>query len=413
MEIAHKSNWALRHHKDVGQLSTHLFNKLKVDISAVRTQELYFLRKVHKLPHRLRPICSCSSGPTEKLSGFICRKLTPHLEDVKSLVSNSQQVVQIVERMDLSANTDVMLVSLDVESLYPSIPQAAGIEMVLQRVVPTIPPTTTYNSYKNMLRDFLRVVIRDNHFRFNDRYYDQVRGVAMGTRCAPPFANLFLAALEEKALADWEGSAPALWLRFLDDVLMLWTSTQDRLDQFLLHLNSQMSSIKFTSNSSQQSTTFLDLQLYKGSRFWSTGVLDIKLFVKPTNPQQFLHFSSCHPAHTFSTIIKGELLRAIRCTSNKAIYVETVPPSSWTGATQSNCSCRWPPQYPLNKGADCCSRMTGSLFSRILQSSVLPTTQHCTPQPSATSLQMTKLLLTPWWSEGDQHPSRTWWSEQE
>ena len=104
--IAHKANWALRHHKHVGQLSSHLHNKLKVDVKTVRTQELYFLRKVHKSPHGLRPICSGSSGPTEKLSGYICSKLTPHLEDITSLVSNSQQVVLAVEKLDLSANKD-------------------------------------------------------------------------------------------------------------------------------------------------------------------------------------------------------------------------------------------------------------------------------------------------------------------
>ena len=310
--IAHKANWALRHHKHVGQLSSHLHNKLKVDVKTVRTQELYFLRKVHKSSHGLRPICSGSSGPTEKLSGYICSKLTPHLEDITSLVSNSQQVVLAVEKLDLSANKDVLLVSLDVQSLYPSIPQGAGIEMVLQRVVPTTPPTATHNSFKNMLRDFLKVVIRDNHFRFDQDFYDQIRGVAMGTRCAPPFANLFLAALEEKALVDWEGPPPAFWKRFLDDILMLWTASRESLDRFIIHLNSQMSTIKFTCSSSQDSTTFLDLQLYKGRRFWSTGVLDCKLFVKPTNPQQFLHYSSCHPGHTFPTIIKGELLRALR-----------------------------------------------------------------------------------------------------
>ena len=299
LQVAHKANWAVRHHKDVGQLSNYMFNKLTKDLKTVRTQELYFLRKVHKDPHTIRPICSCSSGPTEKLSGYLCRVLTPHLEDVRSLVRNSQQVVQILEGLNLSANRDVTLVTLDVEALYPSIPQTAGIEMVLQRVVPTAPPTTTSNSFKNMLRDFLRVVIRDNHFRFNDQHYDQKRGVAMGTRCAPPFANLFLASLEERALAEWGGPAPALWLRFLDDVLMLWTSTSTTLDEFVAHLNSRMTSIKFTYKSSQTSATFLDLQIYKGSRFDLSGVLDTKLFVKATNPQKFLHFSSCHPNNTY------------------------------------------------------------------------------------------------------------------
>ena len=43
-----------------------------------------------------------------------------------------------------------------------------------------------------------------------------------------------------------------------------------------------------------------------------------------TNQQSFLHFSSCHPQNTFNTIVTGELLRALRCTSDVTIYLETV-----------------------------------------------------------------------------------------
>ena len=42
--------------------------------------------------------------------------------------------------------------------------------------------------------------------------------------------------------------------------------------------------------------------------------------MKKTNPQNFLHYSSCHPPATFTTIIRGEILRAVRCTSNYLSY---------------------------------------------------------------------------------------------
>ena len=234
---------------------------------------------------------------------------------------NSQQVVQTIESLDLSDHPNVTLISLDVESLYLSIPQGEGIEMVLQRVLPTSPPLATYNTWKNLVRDLLKIVIKDNTFHFHDRFFNQVKGIAMGTKCAPPFANFFLATLEEKALATWHGPHPLLWLRFLDDVLMLWSGDNDQLQSFLSHLNSQMSQIKFTMSSSQESTTILDLEIYKGHRFRRSGILDTKLYIKPTNPQSFLHFQSCHSASTFSTIIiKGELLRSLRATSDAESY---------------------------------------------------------------------------------------------
>ena len=167
-------------------------------------------------------------------------------------------------------------------------------------------------------------MIRDNTFRFHDHFYNQVKGVAMGTKCAPPFANLFLASLEEKALAEWTGTHPLLWLRFLDDVLMLWNGDNTQLQSFLAHMNAQMKVIKFTMAHSQECITFLDLELYKGNRFLNSGILDSKLFKKPTNPQMFLHYDSCHGKSTFTTIVKGEILRALRATSDAENYSITV-----------------------------------------------------------------------------------------
>ena len=93
-QTVHKANW---HHASVGTTSRWQESILYKSPGDTRTQEMYFLRKVHKDPHRIRPIVSCSSGPTEKISGYLCKLLTPHLEDVKSLIINSQEVIQTIE----------------------------------------------------------------------------------------------------------------------------------------------------------------------------------------------------------------------------------------------------------------------------------------------------------------------------
>ena len=313
-QVTTTANTTLAHHIKLGTWHPNLEANLYTQPAGVRT---HFLKKVHKDPYSIRPIVSCSSGPTERLSGFLCRILSAHLDNVPSLVTNSQQVITTLDNLDLKNYEQITLVSLDVKSLYTSMPQAASIQMVLQRIIPTQPPSSKSNKLKNMLRDFLKIVISKNTFRFHNRFYEQTKGVAMGTKCAPPFANLFMAALEEKALATWEGTPPVSWLRFLDDVLMLWSDSQEKLDDFLEHLNNQMTHITFTMTHSLQSTTFLDLEIYKGTRFRRENILDTKLFIKPTNPQTFLHYTSCHPATTFTTIIKGEIIRALRATSDK------------------------------------------------------------------------------------------------
>ena len=321
LEITHKANWAVNHHSTLGVISRAQKNQLLTNTDQVRGQVMYFLRKVHKHPHQLRPIVSASSGPTERISGFLTKILGAHLGDIPSLVRNSMDVVNVLESLKLGNSPNLILVSFDVISLYPSIPQGAGIELVLQRVCPTVPPTSRRNPYKNMLRDLLRIILGDNHFSFGQHFFTQKSGVAMGTKCAPHLANLFMATIEEKALTSWTGTSPTTWMRFIDDIFMIWEGDEAELACFHDHLNSQMTNITFTMEASATSATFLDLKIFKGARFSTTGVLDTSLHIKATNPQTFLHFSSCHPLSTFKTVLRGELIRAIRCTSSPTTYI--------------------------------------------------------------------------------------------
>ena len=234
-------------------------------------------------------------------------------------------MVNILEDLNVLAYPDLLLVSFDVQALYPSIPQGPGIEMALQRCCPTAPPTSREVPFKNMMRDLVRIILGDNHFKFNNSPYTQKSGVAMGTKCAPHLANLFMASLEEKALLSWQGTQPLKWMRFIDDILMVWTGSATELVSFRDHLNSQMSSIKFSMEASTDSVTFLDLKIYKGSNFWNHGRLDTSLYIKDTNPQCFLHYSSCHPFTTFKTVLRGEIIRALRCTCFHHHSGETPP----------------------------------------------------------------------------------------
>ena len=322
LEIAQKANWTINHYNTLGIISDQKKIQLLTDTSQLRTQILYFLRKVHKHPHQLRPIVSASSGPTEKISGLMTQILGAYLEDITSLVRNSVEVVNHLEGLDLQDSPDLFLVSFDVTSLYPSIPQGPGIEIVLQRVCPTQPPTSREIPYKNMLRDLLRLILRENHFCFNNLFFTQKCGVAMGTKCAPHLANLFMASVEEGALSSWTGTQPTQWTRFIDDIFMIWKGSREELTRFHTHLNNQMNSIKFTMEASQESAVFLDLKIYKGHRFLQRGILDTSLHIKDTNPQCFLHFSSCHPFSTFKTVLRGEIIRALRCTSSPTHFIK-------------------------------------------------------------------------------------------
>ena len=67
-------------------------------------------------------------GPTEKLSSFVDKLLQPIAQQQKSYLKDTTDFVNFIENTKVPA--DVILVSMDVTSLYTNIPQEEGIDTV-------------------------------------------------------------------------------------------------------------------------------------------------------------------------------------------------------------------------------------------------------------------------------------------
>ena len=82
---------------------------------------------------------------------------------------------------------------------------------------------------RNALRQLFDIVLRCNIFSFNRQIYQQVQGMAMGTKMAPSYANLFM----DRAFLAQEPILPLVWKRYIDYILCIWTGTRSELDSFL------------------------------------------------------------------------------------------------------------------------------------------------------------------------------------
>ena len=285
--------------------------------SMPRTQQLYFLKKIHKNPIAVRPIVSGCGGPTERISQFIDLHLQPFVPKVKSYIRDSGHLINILEKTKIPTNS--ILATIDVKSLYLKIPHKEGVEAVKNRLYYKNRESDAVSIPPGAMSDLLNIVLTQNYFQFNDSMYHQVQGTAMGTKMAPSYANLFMAELEERLLRN-SPTVPILWKRYIDDILCIWPGSQQSLDHFTQFLNGAHPTIKFTCESSPHSVDFLDVTIYKGDRYRSTGTLDIRPFFKPTNKFQYLEFSSAHPRNMFRGLIKGELTRLLRACSDEAEY---------------------------------------------------------------------------------------------
>ena len=98
---------------------------------------------------------------------------------------------------------------------------------------------------------------------------------------------------------------------------MIWEHSKESFHEFVNLLNSYRPSITVKAKLDKQSINFLDTTVFKGNRFTSDCILDTKVYFKPTDTLELLHKIFYHPPHTFSGIIKSQILRYQRICNNQ------------------------------------------------------------------------------------------------
>ena len=280
-----------------------------------RIPEFYTLTKIHKPTPVGRPIVSGSGGPTERISSFVDSLLQPIAKKQESYIKDTTHFINFIENTLLPNNA--ILVSLDVCSLYTNIPQEEGINVVCQyyeehyQLKQPIPATH--------LGELMRLILKENSFKFNDKHFLQTHGIAMGTKMAVAFAVIFMAHIEKQLLAA-SAQKPILWKRFIDDIFSVWIVPEKEISNFVDFANSFHATIKFTHEMSPEKIVFLDTEVFKGPRFAYNKTLDVQTHYKPTETFQYTHFSSGHPLSVKKGFIKGETLRLLRTNSVKEIF---------------------------------------------------------------------------------------------
>ena len=97
----------------------------------------YHLIKAHKPNQgiKIRPIVANTNGPTQRITCLLGRVLKPMLEDVPAHLENSLELIECLKSGDNTTNTQFPYpFSLDVVSLYTSIPVKEAIENIINRI---------------------------------------------------------------------------------------------------------------------------------------------------------------------------------------------------------------------------------------------------------------------------------------
>ena len=91
-----------------------------------KTPHFYLKPKVHKECNPGRPVISSINCHTSKISKYVDYHLKPIVKDIPSYVQNTTDFLRKINQIDFVPNNSYH-VSLDVKSLYTSIPNAEEI----------------------------------------------------------------------------------------------------------------------------------------------------------------------------------------------------------------------------------------------------------------------------------------------
>ncbi|KAJ8023765.1 hypothetical protein HOLleu_36299 [Holothuria leucospilota] len=136
--------------------------------------------------------------------------ILPYVQERNNLLGNFSEILVVGTNP-----SECTLFTMDVSSLYTSIPHHAALAAIRhyldQRQDPNIPTTT-----------FLRLtelVLTQNCFQFNGRFFRQIKGVAMGTKLGPSVACLTMGHFEEQMFSRYTGIKPILYKSVVYDLV--------------------------------------------------------------------------------------------------------------------------------------------------------------------------------------------------
>ena len=246
----------------------------------------YILPKIHKscddtLPigYQGRPIVSACNLHTDHVSKYIDYILKPHMQSLPSYVKDTTDFITKLKQFQVTSQK-TYLVTLDVSSLYTNIPHEDGIE-ACQYFLENNGHSSGSLSIDNVC-SLIELVLKNNYFKFNNICYRQRKGTAMGSSMAPAYASLFMGKFEMDFMKICS-EKPTLWLRFLDDIFMVWTHSLDKLHEFIKCLNNFHPYIKFTYDISETKVSFLDVDILLQNNY-----ISISIHIKSTNIHQQL-----------------------------------------------------------------------------------------------------------------------------
>ena len=295
-----------------------------------RTPQFYCIPKVHKIPWKMRPIVSCINSRMGDLSKWVDYQLQRVVHLCPCYLKDSKSLIKKLRALGTLPSTAVIVIA-DAVSMYTNIDTTHGLQVIEAWLalhaheLPVGFPTP-------MVLKALKLVMFNNVFQFDDTYWLQKTGTAMGTNLACVYATIYFSYLEETKLLRVYAhqqvvperlmpqlpaqlptfSEPPLLLhaRLIDDAIQIWDMAKlpGTLQATLHHhmeQQLQFGQLDWEAAAPSKSVDFLDLTITLDP----DGGFSTKTYVKAMNLHLYIPPASAHPKGVIKSLVFGTIQR--------------------------------------------------------------------------------------------------------
>ena len=247
---------------------------------------LYGLAKIHKQETPIRPVVSYSNTPLRQIAVKLNNMLR-NLTNFKPKYSVKNSIDLSVKLKNITLPENTILASFDVSNMFSNIPNEECVKIITKK----LKNNNVNPVIEQEILELLTLCINGNYFKFQDQFYKQTDGLAMGSPLSPLLAEMFMSDFEESFLNTPQSGKILFWYRYVDDILVGFTGDKNELGHILYYLNSIHPKIKFTLETEENnSINFLDLKIVK-----TINTLSFDIYRKPTFTDSTIPYDSLHP----------------------------------------------------------------------------------------------------------------------
>ena len=281
---------------------------------------IYLLIKIHKSSGLCgRPIVPSHSWITSSASKVVDHLLQEIVKgaDIPWLIRDTKSFINKLETTPFLFQ-EGCFVTADIASLYTNIDTEMGLRMMKL----FLEEQKVYPERIEVIMDLLGFVMKNNYLINGNTIYQQIDGTAMGTQCAPVYATIVVYMKERDTINTLLKERNQLYFygRYLDDIFAYLDKSI--IEEFKTRMNNLHPKLKFDFTVSNDHAEFLDLQIYKGKRFYEKNIVDLRCHQKKMNLYLYLPWHSFHTEAMKKSFIQTELIRYIRNSSNKEDYIQ-------------------------------------------------------------------------------------------